>query len=193
MLSLALSFSSALTVCRVHRCALFCARSLSLGPLFCFPNFLGPLFCFPKFLRPYPRRAYLTLTRYHTFSHLFHNRFRPSIHLGLLPEYVLRLTDDESITPDSQVDPAEQLRRRTLSSMRYKGVVKINGKPVTSTPYIPFDSPQLSVNFKQYFEFRLIHQPSELLVDLYVRSSDGCMAGDVFVASVPVPIPGMVG
>jgi len=109
---------------------------------------------------------------------------------GLLPEYVFRLADTGSITPTAQVNAEEQRRRKDLEALRFKIVVRVNGQTVSSTAATAMASP-LAVSFKQYFEFRLLHQPSSLVLDVMtVGSSSTGFDKDSLVASICVPLPG---
>ena len=110
---------------------------------------------------------------------------------GLLPEYVLRLTDTGSITPTAQVNAEEQRRRKDLEALRFKIIVRVNGQTVSSTAATAMAFPSLAVTFKQYFEFRLLHQPSSLVLDVVtVGSSSTGFDKDSVVASICVPLPG---
>ena len=110
---------------------------------------------------------------------------------GLMPEYVLRLSDTGSVTPTAQVGADEQKRRKELEALQFKVVVRVNSQVVTASSPVHVSFPSLSVDFKQYFEFRLLHQPSSLLLDVVsvARSASG-FSSDTTIASVGVPLPG---
>jgi len=88
---------------------------------------------------------------------------------GLLPRYALRLTESGHITQDNMLPPAELKRRAVLKAMCVKAVVKFNGRVVTSTDYHPLRVGSMSVDFNKYFEFRVLHQPSDVTIDLYTK------------------------
>lgn len=109
---------------------------------------------------------------------------------GLLPEYVWRLSDDEPVTSDENVPPTELQRRHELASTVFRVDIKLNGKVVTSTHYSALSPTSLSADFRQYFEFRVVHQPSEIVADIYSRQTTGCGGQEALVASVGIPHPG---
>ena len=67
----------------------------------------------------------------------------------LLPEYVIRLSEDGQITPDSQVSPVEAERRRQVHDMKFKVVLYVNGKSVTQSDAVQVQHPALIANFNQ--------------------------------------------
>ncbi len=67
----------------------------------------------------------------------------------LLPEYVIRLSEEGQITPDSQVSPVEAERRRQVHDMRFKVVLHVNGKSVTQSDPVQVQHPSLIANFNQ--------------------------------------------
>ncbi len=88
---------------------------------------------------------------------------------GLIPRYALRLTESGHVTQDNMLPPAELKRRAVLKAMCVKAVVKFNGRVVTSTDYHPLRVGSMSVDFNKYFEFRVLHQPSDVTIDLYTK------------------------
>ena len=113
---------------------------------------------------------------------------------GLIPEYVIRLSDEGSLTPDIQCSPAEQTRRRTIEGLRFYVAIKINGKTVTHTSAAPLRHPALLADFKQHFELRLLHKPSSVSLDIFMISARSFLPvnGEKLIATVCVPFPGQV-
>jgi hypothetical protein len=107
---------------------------------------------------------------------------------GLVPEYALRLSDSGSVTPTAQVPPEEQRRRRELEALTFKVAVRVNGVLVTQTTPAKLSFPSLMVEFRQYFEFRLLHQPTSVSLDV-ISVKKGFNA-DALIASVGLPLPG---
>ena len=108
---------------------------------------------------------------------------------GLIPRYALRLSESGQMTPDNQLPLAEVKRRAILRNVRVKAVVKFNGKVVTSTDYYPLRLATLSVDFNRCFEFRVLHQPTDVVVDIYTSKVQTWDPLDTFIASVAVPFP----
>lgn len=110
---------------------------------------------------------------------------------GLAPEYVLRLSDTGSITPTAQVNAEEQRRRKAIEQLQFKVTVMVNGVAVTQSNVASLSFPSLSVDFKQFFEFRLLHQPTSLALEVVsVKPSKTGITKDTTVATVCVPLPG---
>jgi hypothetical protein len=86
---------------------------------------------------------------------------------SLLPEYVLRLSEDGQVTAPTQLSAQEIHRRRLLADTKYKVVLNVNGRSVTHSEPVELRFPSLTADFKQFFELRLIHEPTDLSVDIY--------------------------
>jgi CC2D2A N-terminal C2 domain len=86
---------------------------------------------------------------------------------SLLPEYVLRLSEDGQVTAPTQLSAQEIHRRRLLADTKYKVVLIVNGRAVTHSEPVELRFPSLTADFKQFFELRLIHEPTDLSVDIY--------------------------
>lgn len=112
------------------------------------------------------------------------------------PEYVLRLSEDGEATPQSQVDNdiEESSRRSVMQKTQFKCVIRLNNKAITETKECTLSHSTLTVDIQQYFEFRVLHQPDSLFVDIYAMtpgfSSILPLKSSVLVASIGVPIPG---
>lgn len=52
---------------------------------------------------------------------------------------------------------------------------RVNGVPITHTPPLPLSFPSLSVDFRQSFEFRFLHLPSSLSLEIKQTSSGGSL------------------
>ena len=89
---------------------------------------------------------------------------------SLLPDYVIRVSEEGVVTSDAHLGPAELYRRRLLNELKYKLVLNVNGKAVTHSDPIEMRHPLLIADFNQFFELRLIHEPSVLSVDVYAVS-----------------------
>jgi hypothetical protein len=109
---------------------------------------------------------------------------------GLIPEYVLKLSDEEDITTDNNLGVDELKRRESLEETRYRLVLKINGIKVTSTIASSLNHPTFNVDFMKYFEFQVLDEPREIAVDIYSFSGGSCFNRETFVATVLVPFPG---
>jgi hypothetical protein len=135
---------------------------------------------------------------------------------GLLPEYVWKLRDDgpvsellphaaptteshqpngaPTVTANAQAQQMELRRRNLLSSVRIKADIRVNGKVVTHTDYYSLNSQLMSVEFRQYFELRVLTQPREIAIDLYMRQGTTCAGccgfGDTYIGTVYVHSPG---
>ena len=90
---------------------------------------------------------------------------------SLLPDYVIRLTEEGQITDDVHLTASELYRRTLLSDMQYKVVLNVNGKAVTHSEPMRIRHPSLIADFNQFFELRLIHEPAALSVDIYAVTS----------------------
>ena len=55
--------------------------------------------------------------------------------------------------------------------MQYKVVLNVNGKAVTHSEPMRIGHPSLIADFNQFFELRLIYEPSALSVDIYAVTS----------------------
>jgi len=113
---------------------------------------------------------------------------------GLIPQYALRLTEDgKPLTPDNQLPVQEVKRRALLKSLRVKINVRVNGTVVTSSDYYPLrlqqSSSELSVDFNKFFEFRVLTQPNDVVLDLYTNTANS-WSMDTYVSSIPIPFPG---
>ena len=102
---------------------------------------------------------------------------QPGSH-SLLPEYVIRVTEDGQVDTDTRLNNTEIYRRRLLSDMRYKVVLNVNGKAVTHSESMHLSHPSLCVDFNQNFELRLIHEATDLSIDIYAVVMDmfGCLS-----------------
>ena len=109
---------------------------------------------------------------------------------------MLRLSEDGEATPQSQVDNdiEESSRRSVMQKTQFKCVIRLNNKAITETKECTLSHSTLTVDFRQYFEFRVLHQPDSLFVDIYAMtpgfSSILPLKTSVLVASIEVPIPG---
>lgn len=109
------------------------------------------------------------------------------------PDYVLRLSEDGEATPQSQIDndPEESGRRNTMHRTQFKCVIVVNDRVITETKECTVNHSTLTVDFHQYFEFRVLHQPDTIFVDVYAMTTG--LFGfrtSVKVRSIPVPFPG---
>lgn len=111
---------------------------------------------------------------------------------GLIPRFALRLSETGTVTPDNQITVAELKRRATLKNIRVKAVLKFNGKVVTSTDYHSIKLATMSVDFNKYFEFRVLHQPTDVTLDIYTSKVNAWDPTDTFLATVSVPFPAQV-
>ena len=86
---------------------------------------------------------------------------------SLLPEYVIRVTEDGQVDTDTRLNNTEIYRRRLLGDIRYKVVLNVNGKSLTHSESMHLNHPSLSVDFNQNYELRLIHEATDLSIDIY--------------------------
>jgi hypothetical protein len=108
---------------------------------------------------------------------------------GVIPKYVLRLSETGQVTPENQITPGELKRRAVLKNTRVRAVVKINGRVVTSTAHHTLKASTLSVDFNRSFEFRVVHQPMTVTVDLFTSDVGAWSGADSYLATVSVPFP----
>ena len=109
---------------------------------------------------------------------------------GLMPQYALRLTEDGETTADNLLTEREVHQRNFLKNIKFKAVVKFDGKVITSTDYCPIRIPQLVVEFKKQFEFRIIHQPTDITLDIYCKNVSSLHFTETLLSSVSIPFPG---
>jgi hypothetical protein len=113
---------------------------------------------------------------------------------GFMPHFVLRFTDTGAVTPTGDLSLVEQTRRKAMLNLYFKVNVRVNGKVITSSSYRPL-SKSLSVDFRKLFDFRIVHQPRDLSLDVYYAIDQGTSSSffgfrDTYLASIPVPFPG---
>ena len=85
---------------------------------------------------------------------------------SLSPEYVIRVSEDGQVTANTLLNATELYRRRLLSELRYKFVLVDNGKAVTHSEHAELRHPSLIAEINQYFELRLLYEPTDLAVDI---------------------------
>ena len=85
---------------------------------------------------------------------------------SLSPEYVIRVSEDGQITANTFLNATELYRRRLLTELRYKFVLVVNGKPVTHSEYVELRHPSLIAEINQYFDLRLVYEPTDLAIDI---------------------------
>ena len=109
---------------------------------------------------------------------------------GLIPHYILRLTEDEELTPDNQLDAINLSRRQFLRNLGVKVHVNINHKRVTSSEYFEFRPQSPIADIKKHFEFRLVHQPSDITLEIVCKRFDSLDQSEKFLTSISIPFPG---
>ena len=109
---------------------------------------------------------------------------------GLVPEYVWRLSDDGATTADNLINAAEHRRRQLINSTRFKAEIHINGKTMTQSHYAALNSTNMQVEFRQYFEMRVLNQPKDISIHLYMNDSGNCFRRDTFLGSICLSAPG---
>lgn len=85
---------------------------------------------------------------------------------SLTPEYVIRVSEEGQITANTFLNATELYRRRLLSELRYKFVLIVNGKAVTHSEFVELRHPSLIAEINQYFELRLLYEPTDLAIDI---------------------------
>jgi CC2D2A N-terminal C2 domain len=85
---------------------------------------------------------------------------------SLSPEYVIRVSEEGQITANTFLNATELYRRRLLNELRYKFVLVVNGKAVTHSEYVELRHPSLIAEINQYFELRLVYEPTDLAIDI---------------------------
>lgn len=108
---------------------------------------------------------------------------------GLLPHFIFRLSDEGFITPDNQLSSAEYRRKLLLSRLAMKVSIRLDGKLISSTGFYPLSS-TFTVNFRSAFEFRLLHQPQNLMIEVHMGKLEVLEYKDVLVSTVAIPFPG---
>ena len=109
-----------------------------------------------------------------------------------MPNFVMRVTEEGDITREAILDqeaPAELSRRRALAKTQFRGVIKVNDQVVTKTKTFSLNTPSLTADVMQSFDFRVLHRPYTIVMDLYAVSQSW-FGSDIFVASIPIPFPG---
>lgn len=91
---------------------------------------------------------------------------------GLIPHFVFRLTEEGLITPDNKLLPVDLNRKKFLRNLSIKINVNVNCRRVTSTGFCNFRQQSPIVDLKRNFEFRLIHQPSDVSLDIFCKRND---------------------
>lgn len=109
---------------------------------------------------------------------------------GLIPHFVLRLTEEGQLTPDNKLLPNDINRKKFLRNLSIKIYVNINGKRVTSTGFSSFRQQSPIVDLKRYFEFRLVHQPSDVTLDIVCKRNDSLDQSERHLTSISIPFPG---
>ena len=85
---------------------------------------------------------------------------------SLTPEYVIRVSEEGQITANTFLNATELYRRRLLNELRYKFVLIVNGKAVTHSEFVELRHPSFIAEINQYFELRLLYEPTDLAVDI---------------------------
>ena len=85
---------------------------------------------------------------------------------SMSPEYVIRVSEEGQITANTFLNTTELYRRRLLNELRYKFVLVVNGKAVTHSEYVELRHPSLIAEINQYFELRLVYEPTDLAIDI---------------------------
>ena len=85
---------------------------------------------------------------------------------SMTPEYVIRVSEEGQITANTFLNATELYRRRLLSELRYKFVLIVNGKAVTHSELVELRHPSLIGEINQYFELRLLYEPTDLAIDI---------------------------
>jgi coiled-coil and C2 domain-containing protein 2A len=109
-----------------------------------------------------------------------------------MPNFVMRVTEEGDITREAILDqeaPVELSRRRALAKTQFRGVIKVNDQVVTKTKTFSLNTPSLTADVLQSFDFRVLHKPYTIVMDLYAMSQSW-FGSDIFVASIPIPFPG---
>lgn len=112
---------------------------------------------------------------------------------GLIPSFVYMLSDEGDITPDVNCPVLEQQRRRSIQKTIFRSKLNaeklIAGNYDSSTHYIPLQFPGFTLDFTHIFQISLLHQPTDLKIDLYTNL-EGSWASDIHASSIVIPIPG---
>jgi hypothetical protein len=109
---------------------------------------------------------------------------------GLIPHYVLRLSEEEQLTPDNLLDAANLKRKLFLRNLKVKVYVNIDEKRVSSTEFFNFRPQAPIVDIKKYFDFRLVHQPSDITLDIVCKRVDSLDQSEKHLTSISIPFPG---
>jgi hypothetical protein len=106
--------------------------------------------------------------------------------------HMYTVSEEGQVTPDQQLASPELFRRRLLNELKFKAVLIVNGRVITHSEPTEIHHPSLIANFNQYFELRLIHEPTDVSIDIYAVSVGtlACLTKETFVANVTLPVPG---
>lgn len=114
---------------------------------------------------------------------------------GIVPEFVLRLTEDGDVTPDGGCSSAEVARRRAIQSTRLRARLTIpmltSSNLDACTEYATPVFPGYHLDFRHVFELSVLHEPADAKLDL-LMSQPGSWLADTLLASVAVPLPGQL-
>lgn len=88
-----------------------------------------------------------------------------------------------------QLDPTEEKRRRDVSNLSIKLVLKVNGRVMTSTEPSPLQWPSYTVNILRSYEFRVFKHLASVTFDIYFCTKGVIGFNETIVGTIPVPLP----
>lgn len=101
-------------------------------------------------------------------------------------EYLLRLSDEETLTGDAEVPVEERKRRSLVRSAQIYCRLLVNDKVVGRTQRAPLQFPSYSIAADTTWTLHLVRRPTKIAVEVYQYG----MVWDTHLASVNVPVPG---
>eukprot|EP01041_Mallomonas_annulata_P001440 gene1440-2773_t len=108
---------------------------------------------------------------------------------GLIPQAVIKITNDGSITADNKLPVEEYSRRRSMQSYRFRAMIFVNGLLMMKTSFVPLITPDSLVNFNIPVEMKVLQQPMNLVIKLYLARSNFQLSSEL-VGEISLPIPG---
>eukprot|EP01038_Epipyxis_sp_PR26KG_P007416 gene7416-10108_t len=127
---------------------------------------------------------------------------------GILPKYLMRLSNDVNITPDNQVPLFEQRRRQYINMMKFFINIKVDKQYITSLHNLRLSNNSDSIiDIRKFIEFQLQYKPKEIMIEIGLNRSAGNGSNfnqqnninnlfcglfgpnDVLLATIPIALP----
>jgi hypothetical protein len=107
---------------------------------------------------------------------------------GLLPAFVLQLSENTNIiTPDISLPSYEIRRRRRILATRFKLVVRLNGQVASSTYYQFMKYPDYILDFRCYLEMKVLKMPNDITIHVYMKGKNNARSKEIGLIKLPPP------